>query len=220
MGLDVTAVVKEIDDVLTEAAVAAPQMLLMGTPHAAFAISLLTAAIERLAPVGGYHHRRAREMREQNHGQPAVVLYNALVGFLQALRADYAGGRLQGVRELIHGELFSDLLDAAQHLVDEGYKDPAAVLAGSSLEAHLRRLADKHNVPTTKSDGSAKKASMLKDDLAKTTPPALSAGDVKNATAWLALRNDAAHGHYASYTKEQVALLIQSVRDFITRMPA
>lgn len=44
--------------------------------------------------------------------------------------------------------------------------------------------------------------------------------DQKNVTAWLGLRNDAAHGHYNEYTGEQVALMLQGVRDFITRHPA
>ncbi len=44
--------------------------------------------------------------------------------------------------------------------------------------------------------------------------------DQKNVTAWLDLRNKAAHGQYSEYSKEQVALFIQSVRDFITRIPA
>jgi hypothetical protein len=44
--------------------------------------------------------------------------------------------------------------------------------------------------------------------------------DQKNVTAWLDLRNKAAHGHYEQYQKEQVALLISGVRDFITRNPA
>ena len=38
--------------------------------------------------------------------------------------------------------------------------------------------------------------------------------------AWNDTRNKAAHGKYSEYTKDQVALLIQSVRDFITRNPA
>jgi len=44
--------------------------------------------------------------------------------------------------------------------------------------------------------------------------------DQKNVTAWLDLRNKAAHGHYNEYTKEQVALLLNAVRDFVTRLPA
>ena len=44
--------------------------------------------------------------------------------------------------------------------------------------------------------------------------------DQKNVTAWLDLRNKAAHGHYTEYQKEQVALMIDAIRDFITRCPA
>lgn len=44
--------------------------------------------------------------------------------------------------------------------------------------------------------------------------------DQKNVTAWLDLRNKAAHGKYSEYTKDQVSLLIAGVRDFLTRNPA
>jgi hypothetical protein len=42
--------------------------------------------------------------------------------------------------------------------------------------------------------------------------------DQKNITAWLDLRNKAAHGLYDEYSKEQVVLLLASVRDFIARV--
>lgn len=44
--------------------------------------------------------------------------------------------------------------------------------------------------------------------------------DQKSVTAWLDLRNKAAHGKYAEYGKEQVALMVQGIRDFVTRCPA
>ena len=44
--------------------------------------------------------------------------------------------------------------------------------------------------------------------------------DQKNITAWLGLRNNAAHGQYNEYSREQVAILVTSIRDFITRHPA
>ena len=47
-----------------------------------------------------------------------------------------------------------------------------------------------------------------------------SKGDQKNVAAWYDLRTKAAHGHYNEYTQQQVELLLQSVRDFITRHPA
>jgi hypothetical protein len=94
----------------------------------------------------------------------------------------------------------------SKHLLDQGYKDAAAVIAGSSLEAHLRQLCAKAGVDTDTEAGSPKKADRLNAELAGAEVYAK--GDQKNVTAWLDLRNDAAHGHYDRYQGGQVALLI------------
>lgn len=44
--------------------------------------------------------------------------------------------------------------------------------------------------------------------------------DQKQVTAWLDLRNNAAHGNYAKYTQEQVDLMISGIQNFIARNPA
>jgi hypothetical protein len=106
----------------------------------------------------------------------------------------------------------------ADHLLHEGYKDPSAVLAGGVLEEHLRQLCAKYTILVTDGSGHPRKADALNADLAKAA--AYSKLDQKNVTAWLGLRNDAAHGKYGAYKADQVGLLIQSVRDFITRVPA
>ena len=138
---------------------------------------------------------------------------------LRAIRDDYAAGYLHSVMELIHADLFSDFLEMADHLMEQGYKDPAAVIAGSVLEEHLRKLCDKNgSIDVKKPDGASKKADSLNSELAGAT--VYSKLDQKNVTSWLDLRNKAAHGRYTEYTKDQVALLIQSIRDFITRNPA
>jgi hypothetical protein len=108
-------------------------------------------------------------------------------------------------------------MEMAEHLLDQGYKDPAAVITGSVLEEHLRKLCDKHGIIVSQG-GKPKKADALNAELAGAN--VYSKLDQKNVTAWLDLRNKAAHGKYGEYTKDQVALLIQSVRDFITRNPA
>ncbi|MFH1893780.1 MAG: hypothetical protein ABIK83_13995 [Candidatus Zixiibacteriota bacterium] len=105
----------------------------------------------------------------------------------------------------------------ADHLADSGYKDAAAVIAGSALEAHLRQLCQRYHVDS-EAKGIRKKVDLINSELSKAV--AYSKGDQKNVTAWLDLRNKAAHGDYGAYTKDQVALLIASVRDFITRHPA
>jgi hypothetical protein len=44
--------------------------------------------------------------------------------------------------------------------------------------------------------------------------------DQKSITAWLDLRNKAAHGKYVEYTQEQVSVMVSGIRDFIVRNPA
>ncbi|AIY39887.1 hypothetical protein LT85_0727 [Collimonas arenae] len=41
--------------------------------------------------------------------------------------------------------------------------------------------------------------------------------DQKSVTAWLDLRNKAAHGKYSEYTKEQVEVMCQGVVNFMAR---
>lgn len=109
----------------------------------------------------------------------------------------------------------------AQHLLDEGFKDASAVIAGSSLEAHLRQLAIKNNISIdliVNGKTTRKKAERLNSDLV--TNNIYSKLDLKNVTAWLDLRNKAAHDHYNEYDKDQVALMIDGIRNFISRIPA
>ena len=92
-------------------------------------------------------------------------------------------------------------------------------MAGSVLEEHLRQLCQKHDIPTeiTKPGRpQPKKADALNADLAK--KEVYSKLDQKHVTAWLDLRNKAAHGKYQEYTKEQVSLMLQSLSDFLVRV--
>ena len=140
-------------------------------------------------------------------------------GILYVAREELAGGWLTTTKGLISAEIFSDFLEMAQHLLDEGYKDPAAVMAGSVLEEHLRQLCQKHSIPTeTTKQGRShpKKADALNSDLAR--KQVYNRLDQKNVTAWLDLRNKAAHGKYQEYTEEQVSLMLQSLSDFMVRV--
>ena len=145
-----------------------------------------------------------------------------IVGVVTALQDDLKAGYLQTAEELIHGEVFGDFLGMADHLLDQGYKDAAAVMVGSTLEAHLRQLCQKFRVKTEVADSKgnlrSKKADQLNSDLVAAS--AYRKLDQKSVTAWLDLRNKAAHGEYDKYNLDQVKLLNQSVRDFISRNPA
>jgi hypothetical protein len=139
-------------------------------------------------------------------------------GMLQALRSDYESGYQESVVELIHADIFADFLEMSDYLLRQGYKDPAAVVTGSVLEAHLRKLCDKHLIPVLKPDSTHKKAESLNTELS--AAGVYNMLDQKSITAWLDLRNKAAHGKYTDYTKDQVALMLENVRSFVSRVPA
>lgn len=139
------------------------------------------------------------------------------IGVAKALLYDMENNYLQSFEELLHGEVFGDFLEMASHLLDGGYKDAAAVLTGGTLEVHLRKLCDGHGIDTSP-NGRHTNSDQLNAKLTKAGAyPKL---DQKNITAWLDLRNKAAHGRYSDYTKDQVHLFVAGVRDFITRYPA
>ena len=144
-----------------------------------------------------------------------------LVGVIEALKHDLEAGYMQTTEELIHAELFSDFLEMASYLLDEGYKDAAAVIGGASLEGHMRQLSKKLHIETMvtgEPSARPKKVESLNVEIAKAS--GYSVLDQKNVTAWLGLRNQAAHGHYNAYTSQQVTIMLAGIRDFITRNPA
>lgn len=140
-----------------------------------------------------------------------------LIGVADSLLHNIRAGYLKSLEELLHGEVFGDFLEMAQYLLENGYKDAAAIIAGSTLEAHLKQLCKKSGIPADVA-GKPKKADKINSELA--TQRTYSKLDQKNVTAWLGVRNSAAHGDFGAYDKGQVSLLISAVRDFITRMPA
>lgn len=107
----------------------------------------------------------------------------------------------------------------AEHVLDTGYKDPAAVMCGSVLEEHLRQLCLKNGIDTVTSRDRKdipKKADSLNADLARAG--IYSKLDQKMITSWLDLRNFAAHGHYEEYTADQVKNFLSSVTEFMARV--
>jgi hypothetical protein len=67
-------------------------------------------------------------------------------GILRALREDLSLGYLTNLRTLVAADVFSDFIEMAEHLIEAGYKDPAASLAGAVLEDGLRKIAASNNV--------------------------------------------------------------------------
>lgn len=138
---------------------------------------------------------------------------------LNTIRQEVEGGWLFALKDLIAAELFIDFLEMAEHLLEQGYKDPAAVIVGSTLENHLRQLYSANSIDTNRKNNRGrlvpKKADQLNSELAK--KGVYNRLDLKNVTAWLELRNNAAHGKYNKYSQEQVSLMLSGVMNFMSK---
>ena len=222
------AVLAEIDSVLAEYQVVETQYQesFQGSAYidapiqvATRLLTLLRAAINRLSPPNASYTRQADNAEITSNPNHAARL---LAGILQAIRADYAADRIKTFAELVHSDLFADMLEAADYLLGETYKDPAAVMAGGMLEQHLRELCRKHGIDTTFTtpggDTKPKMIDTMNADLAKAS--AYGKIEQKQVTAWAGIRNAAAHGEHTKYDDNQVRQMITSIRDFISKYPA
>jgi hypothetical protein len=136
-----------------------------------------------------------------------------LAGVLQALRVDYDMDAMQTLRELIHGETFTNFLEMASHLLREGYKDAAAVIAGGVLEQHLRALCAKLGVDPAPTQINPLNAALYSAN-------AYELAYQKHILGWSDIRNNAAHGSYSAVDKRLVELMIEGVNHFILKHPA
>jgi hypothetical protein len=176
----------------------------------------LASTIDRLAPSGSHHKRNLETVLAQK--DHAYSHLKQLKGALSALRREYELDYLQSFAELVRADTFASFLEMASHLHDQEYKDAAAVIAGSVLEQHLRELCNKNSIAVVDANGKSKKADSLNTELAG--QGVYSKLNQKDVTAWLGLRNEAAHGNYGAYTAAQVRLMIDAVTNFMARYPA
>ena len=140
------------------------------------------------------------------------------ISILAAIKTEIQQGWLTSIKNIVTAEVFSDFLEMGQHLLDNHYKDPAAVIIGSVLEEHIRQLCLKHGIDitfTSGEDNKPKKAETLNQDLVKKLVYNLL--EQKSVTAWLDLRNKAAHGHYEEFVIGQVQEMYNGVLGFIQR---
>lgn len=176
-----------------------------------------SASLSFLKNTFGNNHTFFREFDDLTN-MPRAYPTKDGIGVLKAAKQELDGGWIFTKKAIISAEIFSDFLDMAQHLLSEGYKDAAAVMAGSVLEEHLRHLCEIHKIDISIVKYHKiiyKKAELLNSELRNVE--AYNLLDQKSITSWLDLRNNAAHGKYSAYTKDQVVLFMQGITDFISR---
>ena len=152
----------------------------------------------------------------QNYDNPIVV--ESLIQILISIKEEITGSWLFTTKGLISAEIFANFLDMAEHLLQEKFKDASAIMIGSVLEEHLRQLCQKYDIEieiVKENKKTFKKTEQMNSDLS--SKAVYNKLDQKNITAWLDLRNKAAHGKYNDYSIDQVEIMYNGVSEFLTR---
>lgn len=139
--------------------------------------------------------------------------FTQMLGVARAIKHEIASDLLMDFRALLQSEVFADFLEMGEYLLQEGYKDAAAVIVGSVLEDRLRVLSLRMKLPVANDAGKPLTIDPLNSQLAKAD--AYSKLIQKQITTWAHVRNKAAHGQYDEYTKEQVQMMLVFVQSFV-----
>jgi len=122
---------------------------------------------------------------------------------------DIDQGFIETVRQLIAAELFSDFFEQAEHLLESGYKAPAASLAGAVMENGLRSIAHRNGIQVRE-----------KEDLS-TLNKKLADKEVygrlvqRKVQVWTDVRNLADHGRFDEFSEEDVRDLIKGAQSLL-----
>lgn len=163
--------------------------------------------IRRACGEGSDHYRELRKIADGESTGLNSYYYRDCYAILQAASRDYESGMLFDIRSLVAAELFVDFLDQARHLNENGFYVPAASLAGAVLEDGLRRLCSISDIEIPEST----KIDRLNADLAR--KGVYSKLIQKNITAYADIRNNADHGHFDKFTRDDVdAMLVWTGR--------
>ena|SRR5208337_4934522 len=198
--------------------------------------TLLVETIWQCAPDNSSFRRNAKYIidRSLNQYRPDTFrgfsdeekLYEdveALLSVLSALKIAYVDNLLISVQQRIHADIFEDFIEIADNFLQESekLKCPAAVMLGSVLETHIRKLCENNGVQTTIIKGENEKFRHLHDmnvDLVKKgVYNNLQQGQID---VWYKIRSEAAHGNDAAYSKQQVVEMLSGIRRFISEYPA
>ncbi len=186
-------------------------------------ITRARAVVERITGKNSNYYKKIDEVLNQyqvyedNYTNKLQTIMGTVDALLLDLEADY----LKSLTELIHDDIFSNYLEMAEEFLNDGFKDASAVIAGSTLEEYLRKLCNKNNIDVkiiSSGKGKPKPASQLNQELYKKNK--IKKGEMMQITAWLDIRNNAAHGKYNEYNSQQVDLMIKGIKVFTSNNPA
>jgi hypothetical protein len=153
------------------------------------------------------HYKRLKKASEKSEYLTSIL--NGM-GIIKAAKDDIEKGWLLRINYLLQAEIFSDFLEQASHLLDNGYQGPAAVVTGAVLEDGLRKLCVRNEIELPKNP----KLDWMNIELAK--KGVYNILKQKRITALADIRNSAAHGKWDEFTPDDVKRMIEEVEQFMS----
>lgn len=154
------------------------------------------------------HYKELRRLAEASDSANNSYYFINCYGILEAASKDYEGGYLFDLKALVTAEVLGDFIDQADVLLSHGYFHPAASLAGAILEDTLRKLCKSNGIVVPEKTSINK----LNSDLARSD--IYSKLVQKRITALADIRNNADHGHFDKFQKEDVEDMVNYIRKF------
>ncbi len=141
-------------------------------------------------------------------------------GVVKALRDDIHHGRFQPIADPFHfdAETFGGFLNVAVHQLSRGDQKAAAVLAGSTLETHLRKLASGKGLHIDDEEGNSLPVAQVVRELVENG--VFDSEQQQRVEEWLVLREAASAGDKEQISVERVRTMIAGIKAFLLRNPA
>ncbi len=163
------------------------------------------SALNLLARTAGETSIYYRELLANESMNP-----HCMTGVITAAMTDYREGFMADAKLLVSAEVFADFLVQAEVLLDNDYKDAAAVIIRAVLEDGLRRVCLSKGIEVKPRQGVDDLASQL------TRHNVLTAVQKSEIDGKRELGNSAAHGRFHEYRKADVV----AFHEFVQRLLA
>jgi Domain of unknown function (DUF4145) len=134
-------------------------------------------------------------------------------GVLESAKREFEFGLLNHPRILATADSMENMLEQAEYLLEQDYKDAACVIIGGTLESILKSMLT-NKYPQIQFD-SKKGLAHLNEKLHKEAV-AYDKVTFKLIDSYRDIRNFSAHGNYSNYNKQRVKEFLDFTRGFIS----
>ena len=172
--------------------------------------SLMTEVLSLIPHIYGFGHPNSQRIINA-YNQRSLRGLQIVKGILEGTKNNIENGLISEITENITIDIKTDFLNSAQEFIENGQKDPAAVLGCVVLEDSLKKLSKKNLIEGMQN----KEMSVVANTL-------LSKKIIDNSThssilSFKNLRNAAFHAQWHEISLESVKLLLTFLPIFINR---